>query len=53
LDGLIHASELGDNGTDGTKPKDILHEGQRVQVCILQIDSSRQRLGLSLQSIYE
>ena len=53
LDGLIHASELGENGNDGAKPKDILHEGQRVQVCILQIDSNRQRLGLSLQTIYD
>jgi len=53
LDGLIHASELGDNGQEGARPNDILHEGQRVQVCILQIDSSRQRLGLSLQTIYD
>ena len=53
LDGLIHASELGDNGNEGVKPNDILREGQRVQVCILQIDSNRQRLGLSLQNIYD
>jgi small subunit ribosomal protein S1 len=53
LDGLIHASELGYDGQDGAKPNDILHEGQRVKVCVLQIDSSRQRLGLSLQAIYE
>ena len=53
LDGLIHASELGDNGDEGVKPNDILREGQRVQVCILQIDSNRQRLGLSLQNIYD
>jgi small subunit ribosomal protein S1 len=53
LDGLIHATELGDNGNEDTKPIDILHEGQRVQVCVLQIDSSRQRLGLSLKSIYD
>ena len=53
LDGLIHASELGSNHHENAKPQDILSEGQRVQVCILQIDSNRQRLGLSLQSIYD
>lgn len=53
LDGLIHASELGNNGNEGDKPNDILHEGQRVQVCVLHIDSVRQRLGLSLKSIIE
>ena len=53
LDGLIHASELGNDGNDGTKPNDILREGQRVKVCVLQIDSKRQRLGLSLEKIYE
>ncbi|MFC1996848.1 30S ribosomal protein S1 [Chloroflexota bacterium] len=53
LDGLIHASEMGDNGHEGAKPNDILYEGQRVQVCVLQIDSNRQRLGLSLQTIYD
>jgi small subunit ribosomal protein S1 len=52
LDGLIHASELGDNGIEGVHPEDILYKGQRVQVCVLQIDSDRQRLGLSLQAIY-
>jgi small subunit ribosomal protein S1 len=53
LDGLIHASELGENGNDASKPDEILQEGQRVQVCVLQIDSNRQRLGLSLHSIYD
>ncbi len=51
LDGLIHASELGDNGKDKLQPEDILHEGQHVQVRIINIDPDRQRLGLSLQSI--
>ena len=53
LDGLIHASELGNEENDGVKPNDILREGQRVKVCVLQIDSSRQRLGLSLRTICE
>ena len=53
LDGLIHASELGENGNDGVRPDEVLSEGQRVQVRILNIDPNRQRLGLSLQSIAE
>ena len=53
LDGLIHASKLGDNGNDDVHPDDILSEGQRVQVCIINIDPNRQRLGLSLQTIYD
>lgn len=53
LDGLIHASELGENGNDGVRPDEVLSEGQRVQVRILNIDPTRQRLGLSLQSIEE
>lgn len=53
LDGLIHVSELGNNGHEGAKPTDILHEGQRVQVYVLHIDSKRQRLGLSLKAIID
>jgi small subunit ribosomal protein S1 len=49
LDGLIHVSEL--NGlTNKQDIKDILSEGQKVDVCILHIDSAQQRLGLSLYS---
>lgn len=53
VDGLIHASELGTNGNRGVHPEEILSEGQRVQVRILHIDAERQRLGLSLQQIYD
>jgi small subunit ribosomal protein S1 len=47
LEGLIHASEipLPANGTI----KDILSLGQSVQVRIIQVDASRQRLGLSMK----
>lgn len=47
LDGLIHVSELRKNGAD-LQVEDVLYEGQHVQVCILNIDAQRQRLGLSL-----
>jgi small subunit ribosomal protein S1 len=48
LDGLIHVSEFSSAGN----PVDItsvLHEGQTVDVRILHVDASRQRLGLSLK----
>jgi small subunit ribosomal protein S1 len=48
LDGLIHVSEMADPG-EKINPRDILQEGQRVQVRILHVDSSHQRLGLSLK----
>lgn len=47
LDGLIHRSELG-IADDELAPTDLLEEGQEIQVRILNVDSSRQRLGLSL-----
>jgi len=48
LDGLIHISEM--NAEDGSEdPVSELVEGQKIQVRVLHVDASRQRLGLSLQ----
>jgi len=47
LEGLIHASEI-PLPADGTI-KETLSPGQSVQVRILQVDASRQRLGLSMK----
>jgi small subunit ribosomal protein S1 len=47
LEGLIHASEIPLLPKQAVK--DILSSDQRVQVRILQVDSSRQRLGLSMK----
>ena len=47
LDGLIHVSEMGQVDED-INPSDLLFEGQEILVRILQVDASRQRLGLSL-----
>jgi small subunit ribosomal protein S1 len=47
LDGLIHSSELGEEGLSLESDED-LHEGQVVQVKILNVNAARQRLGLSL-----
>lgn len=50
LDGLIHISEFGEE-VDEKGICEIIAEGQVVEVCILHIDPSQQRLGLSLNSI--
>ena len=47
LEGLIHASEI--PLAKDKMIKDVLNTGLRVQVRILQVDASRQRLGLSLK----
>jgi len=47
LEGLIHASEI--PLPPDKKIKDILWPGQSVQVRILQVEASRQRLGLSMK----
>jgi small subunit ribosomal protein S1 len=47
LDGLIHSTELGaDDAQNGSSAE--LYEGQMVKVRVLNVDASRQRLGLSL-----
>lgn len=47
VEGLIHASEmpLKDNQT----PRDIIKEGSEIQVRVLHVDPSHQRMGLSMQ----
>jgi len=52
LDGLIHATEFVTSGHILETSPD-LKEGQVVQVRILNVDASRQRLGLSLKLNYE
>ncbi len=47
LDGLIHVSEMGLQPDSDMRA--LLFEGQEVQVRILHIDASRQRLGLSME----
>jgi small subunit ribosomal protein S1 len=49
LEGLIHASEIPMPTNQAIK--DVLSPGQSVQVRILQVDASRQRLGLSMKLI--
>lgn len=47
VDGLIHVSELGDNGGE-LSPWDVLEENQTINVEIIHLDPDEQRLGLSL-----
>jgi small subunit ribosomal protein S1 len=47
LEGLIHASEIPLEPNQSIR--DVLSPGQSVQVRILQVDASRQRLGLSMK----
>jgi small subunit ribosomal protein S1 len=48
LDGLIHVSEMCDDGGEGNNPRELISEGQEIQVRVLHVDAKRQRLGLSL-----
>ncbi len=47
IEGLIHASEI--PLQEGQSVRDVVHEGQRLQVRILHVDVARQRMGLSLR----
>lgn len=46
IEGLIHASEMPLD--DGKAVRDVVTEGQEIQVRILHIDTAHQRMGLSL-----
>lgn len=46
IEGLIHASEMPLDG--GKSVRDVLSENQEIQVRILHVDASHQRMGLSL-----
>ncbi len=47
LDGLIHVSEMS-FGDELVNPREVVVEGQHVQVRVLHVDPNKQRLGLSL-----
>ncbi|MEW6401497.1 MAG: S1 RNA-binding domain-containing protein [Chloroflexota bacterium] len=51
VEGLIHASEM--PLADGQTVKDFLSEGQGVQVRVLHVDASHQRMGLSMRLNHE
>jgi small subunit ribosomal protein S1 len=47
VEGLIHASEMSLEANQS--PREILKEGQTIQVRVLHVDPSHQRMGLSMQ----
>ncbi len=51
LEGLIHISELSHQRV--AHPGDVVHEGQRLNLKIISLDSERHRLGLSLKQAEE
>jgi small subunit ribosomal protein S1 len=51
IEGLIHISEMADYRIN--HPKEIVHEGDEVQVRIIKIDPQNRRIGLSLRQAAE
>jgi small subunit ribosomal protein S1 len=51
LEGLIHISELSHQRI--AHPGDVVHEGQRLKLKVISLDSERHRLGLSLKQAEE
>jgi len=49
VEGLVHISELSDERI--THPKQVVREGEEVQLRIIKIDPGRHRLGLSLRQV--
>jgi len=47
IEGLIHVSELADHRVN--HPKEVIHEGDEIQVRIIRIEPERRRMGLSLR----
>lgn len=48
IEGLIHATEM--PLTAGQTPRNILREGQQVQIRVLHVDPAHQRMGLSMHT---
>jgi small subunit ribosomal protein S1 len=47
IEGLIHISEMADYRIN--HPKEIVQEGDEVQVRVIRVDPQRRRIGLSLR----
>jgi small subunit ribosomal protein S1 len=51
VEGLIHASEM--PLQDNQSPRNLLTEGQQIQIRVLHVDPAHQRLGLSMKTTSE
>lgn len=49
VEGLLHISELSDKKV--TDPKDVVSEGQEIEVKIIKLDVGQRKLGLSLKQV--
>lgn len=49
VEGLIHVSEIGDGRVQ--HPRDLVKEGDKIQVRIIRIDPARKRIGLSMRRV--
>lgn len=49
IEGLIHVSELSDKRIN--HPKEVVKEGDQLQLRVIKIDSAKRRLGLSLKRV--
>lgn len=51
LEGLVHVSELASGRANN--PRDVLKEGDRVSVQVLDVDRERRRMGLRLERVWQ
>ncbi len=51
IEALLHTSQMGDPAPED--PTQLIHEGQRLVMRVISIESHRQRLGLSLKDVTE
>jgi small subunit ribosomal protein S1 len=51
IEGLIHISELADRRIN--HPKEVVKEGDTLQLRVIRVDAARRRLGLSLKRASE
>jgi small subunit ribosomal protein S1 len=51
LEGLIHVSELAEGSF--LHPRNVVREGDEVRVRVLNVDTAKRRLGLSLRQVYD
>ena len=51
IDGLIHISQIADRRIG--KPEDVLSEGQTLDVKIIDIDTEKKRISLSIRALLE
>jgi small subunit ribosomal protein S1 len=51
LEGLIHVSELAEGSF--LHPRNVVREGAEVRVRVLNVDTAKRRLGLSLRQVYD